>query len=159
MTSCALSWIQGLSHTHAMALEDYPDGTCFRTAFIGHASAMSQAYYSPLRGASLSLFRHSFVLNFMHGTWRLPSLQGQGVGGEVRHDVDSVFDVAAGMQTRNTSAAVTQHVIYLYNKTKDDIAPGFRRAHPCVVFCHYHRSSLTLFPSQLRVVRCMFLTA
>jgi hypothetical protein len=129
-----------------MALEEYPDGTCFRTAFIGHASAMSQAYYSPLRGASLSLFRHSFVLNFMHGTWRLPSLQGQGVGGEVRHEVDSVFDVAAGMQSRNASAAVTQHVIYLYNKTKDDIAPGFRRAHPCVVFAMITAAASPFFP-------------
>ncbi len=119
----------------AMALEDYPDGTCFRTAFIGHASAMSQAYYSPLRGASLSLFRHSFVLNFMHGAWRLPSLQGQVVGVEILHEMDSVLDVA-GIKTGNATAAVTQHVIYIYNKTKDDFAPGFRCGHSfyCVVF-------------------------
>jgi hypothetical protein len=119
-----------------MALEDYPDGTCFRTAFIGHASAMSQAYYSPLRGASLSLFRHSFVLNFMQGTWRLPSLLGQVVEGEILHEMDSVLDVAAGTQSGNATAAVAQHVIYIYNKTKDDFAPGFRcgLSFYCVVF-------------------------
>ena len=44
---------QGRSVRHGilslMALEDYPIGK----AFSGHASAMSQAYYSPLSGASL----------------------------------------------------------------------------------------------------------
>ena len=118
------SWIRGLSHLPAADLEDYPDGTCFRTAFIGHASALSQAYYSPLRGASLSMFRQTFVRNYMHGMWRLPS--APDFAGETFHEHDSGDEDAEGMQHGHSPAAPAQHVIYLYNKTKDDMAPGFR---------------------------------
>ena len=117
----------------AVALEDYPDGTCFRTAFVGHASALSQAYYSPLRGASISLFREFFVHNYMHGMWHLPWLQDMGVGGvhgDDSADEASMAAAAAGAQPGLAAAAAAprQHVIYLYNKTKDIIAPGFRCA-------------------------------
>ena len=131
-----------------MSLEDYPNGVCFRTAFIGHASAFSQAYYSPLRGASISLFRQIFVGNFMHGMWRLPSLPE--VDGEILHEHEQ--EVATGKDPVHSEAASAQFVIYLYNKTMDRMAPGFRCAHICIGLAAVHLyDCLTLAPSQLCV--------
>ena len=109
-----------------MSLEDYPDGVCFRTAFIGHASALSQAYYSPLRGASILLFRQAFVRNFMHGTWHLPSVQGDDGADSYEHE--HADDTATWKESGHSALHDAQHVIYLYNKTKDHLAPGFRCA-------------------------------
>lgn len=70
------------------------------------------------------MFRQIFVRNYMHGMWRLPS--APDLAGETFHEHDSGDEDAEGMQHGHSSAAPTQHVIYLYNKTKDDMAPGFR---------------------------------
>lgn len=137
LTRRVRSWIRGLSYKPATSLENYHDGVCFRTAFIGHASALSQAYYAPLRGASLSSFRQAFVDNFMHGMWRLPSVQGF-------HDEElpreRVLDdkSAVGKESEHSQASSTQIVIYLYNKTKDHVAPGFRCAGCIVIAANFY---------------------
>ena len=60
----------------------------------------------------------------MHGVWRLPL--AQVAAGEALHEYDTTDDVAGGTQRGHSPETVAQHVIYLYNKTKDDMAPGFR---------------------------------
>lgn len=60
----------------------------------------------------------------MHGAWRLPV--AQVAAGEVLHDDDSADDVARELRHADSLGKDSQHVIYLYNKTKDDMAPGFR---------------------------------
>ena len=149
LTRRARSWIQGLSHLPAVALDDYPDGTCFRTMFVGHASALSQAYYSPLRGASISLFREAFIRNYMHGVWRMPSLQGND-GGGLPEDAPADGTVAAAAEVGQpglsaAAAAPHQHVIFIHNKTKDSNAPGFRCA-LCLYVPSHIPNRLTLVP-------------
>jgi hypothetical protein len=137
----------------AIALEDYSDGTCFSTAFIGHASALSQAYYSPLRGASISSFRNAFVRNLMRDTWRLPSSQGSLTG--MMGESDNAHKVTT--EATHLAKAVVQHVIFLYNKTKDNAAPGFR----CATWCLVHSTCcvfvpLSIMPPQLRLAGRVF---
>lgn len=95
----------------------------------------------------------------MHGMWRLPSVQGF-------HDEDPpherVLDdpSAAGKEPEHSPASSTHIVIYLYNKTKDHVAPGFRCA-GCIVIAaifiekHTHCDALAAMCGRMYVLCSM----